>query len=149
MEPKLVVVMIKSLRGHVARWAVQQSPYETGPEGLDKALAEVTKRFYASPLLERLAPPYHHTPFIQLQPRRSVLHPWLEALLFDIPEVAAWNVRKNGREGAGFADAYSGPGNPDDSFIDLYALVQNIASSLIADNIECTCRSAGLMAARS
>jgi hypothetical protein len=148
-KPNPVIVTIKKLRGYVAQWAVQQSPYATGPEGLDKVLAEVTKRFHASPLLERLAPPYHHTPFVQLQPRRSVLHPWLGALLLDIPEVAAWNVRKNGREGMGFTDEFSGPGDPDDDFIDLDALVQNIASSLIADSIECTCRSDGLMAARS
>lgn len=143
-----VVVTIKKLRGYVAQWAVQQSPYETGPEGLDKVLAEVTKRFNASPLLEHLAPPYHHTPFIQLQPRRSVLHPWLQALL-DMPEVLRWNQRKNGRDGMGFTDEFSGQGNPDDDFIDLDALVQNIASSLIADSIECTCQSEGLMAARA
>lgn len=147
-NPKNVIVTISVLRGYIARWAVQLSPYDTGPDNLDKVLTEVTRRFEASPLLERLAPPYHHTPFVQLQPRRSVLHPWLQALL-DMPEVVAWNQRKNGRDGHGVTSRFDALPEPDDAFIDLDALVQNIASSLLVDSLDCDCKSNRLMSART
>jgi len=147
-NPKNVIVTISVLRGYIARWAVQLSPYDTGPDNLDKVLTEVTRRFNASPFLERLAKPYHHTPFIQLLSRRSVLHPWLQALL-DMPEVVAWNQRKNGRDGHGVTSRFDAPPEPDDAFIDLDALVQNIASSLLVDSLDCDCKSNRLMSART
>ena len=138
-----MIVTVKSLRGFIAQWAVAQSPYARGPEGLADVLEEVTKRFDAVAPDEMMG-----TKYLELAPKRSVLQPWLEALLFDIPQVQAWNQRKNGREGLGFTSMHSRPAEPDDDFIDLYALVQNIATSLLTDGHECSVETNRLLAAR-
>lgn len=125
---KDVIVTIKSLRGFIAQWAVTQSPYAC-PDGLAAVLAEVTRRFAALPTQQMM-----DTAYLVLPPRRITIQAWLETLLFDIPQVQAWNTRKNGREGMGVAGRGIVRPDPDDDFIDLYALAQNVTTSMLLDN---------------
>jgi hypothetical protein len=132
-EMKDVIVTIKTLRGYIARWAVQQSPYAHGPEGLDTVLSVVTDRFKSSGDLESM----YGTSYLRLTATRDVVQSYLRGLLFDIPQVQAWNERKNKREGYGVVTVYDGEDerDPDDDFIDLDALVQNIATSLLRERV--------------
>ena len=54
-----------------------------------------------------------------------------------IPEFLAWNERKNGNQlEYKFLDRYSKDDNPDDDFIDLDALIRNVANSIIREGHE-------------
>lgn len=135
---KAVVVTAKHLRGVIARWAVQQSPYETGPDDLGIVLAEITRRFNAHPGTKMCM----GSRYLELAPSYPELYAFVEPLLDGIPQVQKWNERKNGRDGHGFVTAFDGDkGNPDDDFIDICAIVQNVARDLLTDDIECECRS--------
>jgi hypothetical protein len=123
-----VIVTVKRLRGIIARWAVQQSPYSSGPKRLDIVLATVTHRFKAFKGKEKCM----GTTFIRLPRERKLVQHFVRVML-DMPEVYAWNQRANKREGFGITSAYDNEDerDPNDDFIDLDALVQNIASSLM------------------
>lgn len=121
----VIIVSLRSFRGHVARWAVQQSPYPQGPDGLPEVLLEVCRRFK-----ERGA---KAAGVWFASPARVALEPWIQELLLDIPQVQKWNERKNLREGLGFTSALEPEPDPDDDFIDLYALTHNIAGSILAE----------------
>ena len=47
-------------------------------------------------------------------------------VLEQMPDVMALNERKNGRDGMGFSSRYSKDPEPDDDFIDIMAVAQNI-----------------------
>lgn len=51
---------------------------------------------------------------------------FFESLINKCPSIVVLNNRKNGGEGNQFVDRYSGSGDPDNSFIDLTALAQNM-----------------------
>jgi hypothetical protein len=123
-----VIVLVKSFRGIIARWAVQQSPYPTGPAQLGQVLATVTERFKAFKGKEKCL----GTTFIRLPRERKLVQRFVKIVL-EMPEVQAWNRRANGRDGIGITSAYDNEDgcDPNDDFIDLDALVQNIASSLM------------------
>lgn len=124
-----VVVLEKSLCGIIARWAVQQTPY-TVPEGLEEVLAEVRKRFCADPLGVKSFGMRHRI----IEADREHLHPYISGLLFDQPQVQAWN-RPKIDDGSTMRFISAGDDedarDPDRDFIDIDALVQNIASSLL------------------
>lgn len=124
-----VVVTLKSFRGHVARWAVQQSPYPQGPDGLADVLLAINDRFETNGT--RLAN------MLYVEPLRAELYSWVESTLFAISQVQRWNRRKSGREGPEFVSAF-GPSNPnpDDDFIDIWALAQNVTHSILAEDKE-------------
>lgn len=129
-EPvRSVIVLKKSLLGIVARWAVQQSPYAY-PDNLTAVLDEVGRRFDAVAKDEIMRTRYINVP---VQPR-SVMRDLIRRLVIDIPEVQAWNERKNGNKAPlKFTSRYDLPGDPDDDFIDLDALATNIEMELRAD----------------
>lgn len=118
-----MIVLEASLRGIVARWAVQQSPYPAGPEGLGEVLTELTRRFDAKKGKEL---------FLVVPATRAALRSLLEGLLLTQPQVHKWNARKNARFGNAVAWSH-GANDPDDDFIDLDALLQNVVSSLLKD----------------
>jgi hypothetical protein len=128
MSREDVIILVNSLRGIVARWAVQQSPYPNGPKCLDQVLVTVTDRFNASPGKEKVM----GTTIIRLPRERKLIMSFVKKLL-DMPEVQAWNERANRRDGPGFKSAYDDEDahDPDDDFIDIDALVHNIAASLM------------------
>jgi len=123
-----VIVLVKSLRGIIARWAVQQSPYPQGPNDLAAVLYFVTERFKAFPGKEKV----RGTTFIRLPRERRLIQAFVRKMI-DMPEVSAWNERANKRDGMGITSAYDNEDarDSDDDFIDLDALVQNIATSLM------------------
>jgi hypothetical protein len=126
--PKQTVILEGSLRGIIARWAVHQSPYVNGPASLEAVLVEATKRFREDPQVGKVL----GSAVICLPYERCAVEAWVKDLL-DMPEVKAWNNRKNGREGHGSISVYDNleERDPDDDFIDLDALYQNIAGSLM------------------
>ena len=126
---EVTYVFLGELAGYVAMWAVRQSPYPV-PDGLEAALRKFQDA--AAPLFT-IAPGYKGG--MRAFKTRGEINSLLEEHLFPIPEVAAWNNRKNGREGMGIASRYGGP-EPDDDFIDLYALTQNVSAALIPYEVE-------------
>lgn len=124
---KSIVVLKKMLLGIVARWAVQQSPY-TYPAGLTDVLDEVGRRFDA-----RATDEIMRTRYVSLPVRpRDAIRSFIQDVVIDIPQVQAWNQRKNGNTSPlKFASRYDLPGDPDDDFIDLGALATNIEMALL------------------
>lgn len=113
-------LFIQDIQGHVAMWAVRQSPYHA-PEGLVEALVEFRKRVETKFDKHGMA-----------QLTRKEVYAMMKENLFSIPQVAAWNERKNGRQGMGFCSRYDQP-TPDDDFIDLDALIRNSEVSLFRE----------------
>lgn len=112
----------KRVAGDLASWAVQQSPYDV-PDALSEALV----KFQAA------------WPGDEFGMRQWPSMDALEKVIFEtfetVPEILAWNERKNGREGPGFSSRYDQP-SPDDDFIDLHALARNVAMSVWADAVD-------------
>lgn len=118
---KDLVIGKKRVAGDLASWAVQQSPY-AAPDNL----ALVVKR------LQEIWP---HEEFHKFE-SMAALREELDAAFLQIPELLAWNERKNGNKAEfGITSRYSQP-SPDDDFIDLGALSRNVASSAWADAVE-------------
>lgn len=103
--------------GALANWAVQQSPYIVP----DK-LAEALRGFYDQ------WPRGEYAQFDTI----LELDRTIRGIMVTVPEITAWNQRKNGRDGPGFVTRYSEP-NPDDDFIDLDALARNTAMEVWHD----------------
>ncbi|MDH5548057.1 MAG: hypothetical protein OEZ43_20965 [Gammaproteobacteria bacterium] len=110
--------------GSLAKWLVKQSPY-TVPDNLatciekfDK-LASDTFGFDCNEMIE-----------IELIGLTKTIYQLLE----QIPEVMALNERKNGREGLGVVSRFGSDAiNPDDDFIDILAVAQNITCDFATD----------------
>ena len=56
----------------------------------------------------------------------STLTNTINELIENVPEIVELNKRKNGRDGMGYSDRYSAKPDPDDDFIDLMAVAQNV-----------------------
>lgn len=120
---KNLIIGRNTVLGEFASHAVQQSPY-TVPDNLQIAIEK----------LEKMWPVGDYNPeykeFYEMGDVRNTL-----SLLFDqIPEVLAWNERKNGKQGMGFSSRHDQP-TPDDDFIDLHALARNIAMAVWKDAV--------------
>ncbi|CAB4120784.1 hypothetical protein UFOVP5_21 [uncultured Caudovirales phage] len=105
--------------GTLAMWAIRQSPYAC-PDNLET----VVKRF--SELWP--ADAQCMTEWADIDNLAEAIQQVSE----QIPELLAWNERKNGREGMGFSSRYDQP-SPDDDFIDLSALWWNTARTIWAE----------------
>lgn len=106
------------LLGHIAMWAVRQSPYVM-PDGLDCVL---------STLKESRIPKDWEGGVDSLRMKRFTfkeLEVWIRENMFEHPSVEDWNKPKR-------LDAAPGP---DHGFIDLYALCRNITGSVINEII--------------
>lgn len=114
-------VFKSQLLGYTAYWATSQSPYHA-PEGLTEVLAEFDQRLKLKP-------------FDLIEATRSNLMKILKEKFLTIYQVQKWNERKNGNDSPyNFVCRYSGETDPDNDFIDLDALVGNIARSCIEDD---------------
>jgi len=130
MKPERIpFVLFSVLYGEIAKWSTRQSPYHA-PEGLVDVLIQFQKN-----LMKRqseLLP--HEFPYPgcdAIRADRETLNHILKLELLIIPQVLAWNERKNGNKSPhSFCSRYGGP-EPDDDFIDLDALVRNITRSCI------------------
>lgn len=116
-----IFVCSKELVGQVAHWAVRQSPYAV-PAGLEAALAAFAKAIDPEFVICRSS---DNSGWRYFADARDI-EAFLRRTLFPIPEVAAWNERRNGRQGMGFSSRYGQP-TPDDDFVDLEALAMNVA----------------------
>jgi hypothetical protein len=98
-------------------WAVRQSPYPV-PDNLEL----VVRRF--EELFPRDEIGFHEVA------GEDELYKLVTTIGDQIPELLAWNERKNGNQApVGFVSRYGRP-DPDDDFIDLYALFSNVARSV-------------------
>jgi hypothetical protein len=114
----MIYLSAKQLAGAVAMWAVRQSPYQA-PANLEKVVVAVQDRFE----------PNAEFGFREIY--EGDVRKYLCELLRGIPEYMAWNERKNGNAAPlKFISRYDGRGDPDDDFIDLDALEQNVAKSI-------------------
>jgi len=111
----------RSLLGEIANWAVQQSPYHR-PDNLEVVLDKFDKIIAGVPDYPKLS--------------YGEIKELLDELK-EIPEVALWNERKNGDKSEyKFVDRYSKEENPDDDFIDLDALIRNVANSIVREGYQ-------------
>ena len=127
-ETKQFVFSKRNLLGEIAHWAVCQSPYHR-PDNLEVVLDKFNAIISAIP----------EYPTMSYAEIRELLDE-----LKEIPEFMLWNERKNGRQGHGF----SGAGHRDDGsvtffnakadndFIDLDALIRNVANSIVREGYE-------------
>jgi|SRR3990167_1176566 len=123
---KEFLVSKRYLLSELAKWAVVQSPYHR-PDNLEIVLDKFNENMgkwsndnmgYEKFTYKRLID------FLNRELKR-------------IPEFMLWNERKNGNQSQyKFTDRYSGEGNPDDDFIDLDALIRNVANSIVREGTE-------------
>lgn len=123
-----LAISVKSLCGHIAMWAVRQSPY-TAPDGLTDVILEFKRR--VEPSAQSLSGwTYFET---DEESGRKCLTDLLNLHLLTIPQVRQWNERKNGNQSPlGFVSRYDKP-EPDNDFIDLDALTGNIVMSAMKE----------------
>ncbi len=122
-EEEKIIITSNSVMGALAKWAVRQSPYHR-PENLEIVL----DKFYALIKGELDDTP---SKYIKKFDSWKELYVWLESRLKSIPEFLLWNERKNGNQAPyGFSSRYDSP-EPDNDFIDLDALIRNIANESI------------------
>lgn len=106
--------------------AVRISPYPA-PENLEKVIHRLHSQLnkFATVWLFSDTNKWH-----EIKTDKELLAFIGNTVLLD-SDVLKWNDRKNGRDGPGLVSAYEGIKDPDDDFIDLDALQQNIFRSLI------------------
>lgn len=129
MEREPLYVTTSELVGEVAHWAVRQSPYPV-PERLEAALSAFAARVEDDFGAELSVGHVRLKKFADA----GDLERYLEETLLPIPEVAAWNERRNGRDGPGFVAAFMARPDPDDDFVDLHALIRNVAMGIARDH---------------
>ncbi len=125
---KKYIITQRSVMGALASCAVQQSPYHR-PENLEVVLDKF-HNLIKDDLNDTLEK------YIMEFESWTACHDYISSRLKTIPELIAWNNRKNGRGGNGFTWAghhedgsvtLSHP-KADDDFIDLDALTRNITN---------------------
>lgn len=124
------LILLSTVCGHIAMWAARQSPYHA-PD----ALTEVLKQFQISVANEECHEKHLSSFWLRLDATHPAQHlrKILKEHLFADPNVRAWNERKNGNQSPyGFCSRYDRP-DPDNDFIDLDALVGNIANTCIQE----------------
>ena len=119
-------VFRKDFTGALAKWLVKQSPYPV-PENLEKILADFHKRI-----------PYVFDENGMAEVSLATMKKTINNILESMPDVMALNNRKNGREGHGFSSRFSKEPEPDDAFIDIMAVAQNLAC-VFADSADVEC----------
>ena len=121
------LITTNELAGYLACWAVRQSPYGC-PEGLENAVTDFRAHWPHDPELPVMPCLYWES----LNDLRKAVTEACEM----IPSIAIWNQPKSGHGSAFvFSSRYDQP-NPDDDFIDLDALGNNIARSAWAEATE-------------
>lgn len=125
MGEKKFLFSRKDILGGLAKWAVRQSPYHR-PDNLEivlDKLHEVLPQIGGSMFYEKTY---------------GEIKIFLSDHLLKIPELTAWNERKNGNQCPfGFSSRYDHP-IPDNDFIALDALIRNIANDILRESVECS-----------
>lgn len=123
---KQFLVSKEYLLSEVAKWAVAQSPYHR-PDNLEIVLDKFNEGMgkWSNDNLG----------FEDFTYKRLI--EYLGRELKRIPEFMAWNERKNGNQAQyKFTSRYDRKGDPDDDFIDLDALIRNVANSIVREGYE-------------
>ena len=107
-------VFKKDFTGALAKCLVKQSPYPV-PGNLEKILADFHERI-----------PYDFNEDGMANVSLATMTETINKVLESMPDVMALNERKNGKEGWGFSSRFSKKPDPDDDFIDIMAVAQNI-----------------------
>ena len=120
-------IVKKDITSNFARWAIHQSPYQW-PEGLETVVkyldACLEKSVEWKPFL-----PSNGYAYLSLNDISNLLY----SILYEQNFAAfdAWNVSKNrSDEKIRFTSAFSAPGDPDDEFIGLDALLTNVSVAI-------------------
>jgi hypothetical protein len=122
-------VFLHKLAGKFAEWAVRQSPYDV-PDGLESAIDKLV--FWFRPRTNKRT----IGEFEILSTTSHELEQDILAAFHAIPEVLAWNERKNGNDSPlQFVSMYDGAPDPDNDFIDIQALARNVAHDLWAESV--------------
>lgn len=121
---KKFLVSKNNILSEVAKWAVYQSPYHR-PNNLEIVLDKLNKR------LEHWNVGNLGFEKLSYKELKSLLDEWLK----EIPEFLLWNERRNGNQSEyKFVSRCSAEDkNPDDDFIDLDALIRNVANSVVRE----------------
>ena len=121
MKDKKFIFSKRSILGEIANWAVQQSPYHR-PDNLEIVLDKFDAKIVEIEKFPKMT-------FKEIKEELEKLK--------SIPEFMLWNERKNGNKAEyKFVDRYSKENNPDDDFIDLDALIRNVANSIIREGYQ-------------
>jgi hypothetical protein len=131
-KPAVFLTTAKTVAGHLAMWAVRQNPYPRCPAHLDmvvgRLLFQLTKHAKTAARSNSLM---KMTGMFRTD-RRS-LEKLVMEVLRPMREFQRWNERKNGNlEPFNLVSRYDDPTKrePDNEFIDLSALVRNVATSV-------------------
>lgn len=124
------LITAHDIAGYLARWAVQQHPYHA-PEGLFEVVQSVLDKARAD--FKEMADPLPMHWFASY----GDLKAWLSEALANDRRVTTWNVPRSGRHHGSFVavSRYGGPAKEDD-FIDIDALVINVARDVWDDALE-------------
>jgi hypothetical protein len=114
------LISLSDVLGELAGHAVRQSPYVV-PDTLREALEKFNSQW-----IKRFPPEIPAFPCRGFTERE--LHETIQELVEANPFIVMWNERKNGNTSPlGFTSRYDRP-EPDNDFIDLYALSRNVAN---------------------
>ena len=102
--------------GALAMWLVKQSPYIV-PDNLSVCIIKFYNKLDEIETFDELG---------MAEVELSTLTSKVDSILESIPEIVQLNERKNKREGIGFSSRYSKKPEPDDDFIDITAVAQDI-----------------------
>ena len=102
--------------GSLSKWLVRLSPY-TVPNNLSTCIEKFD---------EELSTAFQFDINGMVEIELNSLTKTINKLIENVPEIMALNERKNGREGMELTSRYSVKSDPDDDFIDTYALARNI-----------------------
>lgn len=133
-KPKLFLTTAKTVAGHLAMWAVRQSPYAY-PDRLDKVVARLLRQLSEHAKRAPRANSLMKGTGMFRTDRRS-LEKLVMGALRPMREFQRWNERKSGsREPFNSFSRFDDPTSrdPDNEFIDLDALVRNVALSVAAE----------------
>ena len=114
--------------GALAKWLVKQSPYVV-PDRLSICIQKFHDKLHKIATFDN-----NEMAEIDLSGLTEKVYPVLRS----IPEIRALNERRNGREGCGVSSRYSKKPWPDDDFIDIMAVAQNITCEF-ADRADTEC----------
>ena len=135
-DEKKFLVSKQQILSEVARNAVASSPYHR-PDNLEVVLDKLNEGLREWSRKNCGETDWYKGLLGYKEFTYKKLKNFLEEELKKIPEFLLWNERKNGNQAPfRFTSRYSKDDNPDDDFIDLDALIRNVANDIIRSGTE-------------
>lgn len=128
-DGSLLVVPLKAILGQIANWAIRQSPY-TVPDELRECIEVLNSR------MEPEAMVLGEMLYFEFQDMISMMQ-FLEGKFKGVEQIERWNTPRNGKSSSsGFVFVSTNHSlHPDDDFIDIHALIRNVANDCIRESI--------------